>query len=151
MGIRRQDRPGYPHPSTDAATVVMKANRSRNTSPEVRLRSMLHASGLRYRIHYKVAWDTSRRVTIDVAFPKLKVAIFVDGCFWHGCVQHRTIPKANRDYWAPKIEGTLARDHEISIALERIGWAVLHVWEHEDVGTACERIRKVIVDKRQYD
>src|SRR5579859_4803362 len=107
---RRRSREDYPHPSSPAATIRMRANRSRDTSPELALRSALHRAGLRFRVNFKVRADDRRPISVDIAFPRRKVAVFVDGCFWHGCKEHRTIPVANRAYWAPKIEENARRD-----------------------------------------
>jgi DNA mismatch endonuclease (patch repair protein) len=87
-----------------------------------------------------VTVDDGRPIQVDIAFMKVKVAVFVDGCFWHGCSEHRTIPVANRDYWAPKIARNVERDKETAIRLERSGWSVLRVWEHEDIGASRDRI-----------
>ena len=102
----------------------MSAIRSKNTKPEVVLRKALFAKGCRYRIHY----GTHK---IDIAFPKKKVAIFVDGCFWHGCPLHSHLPKSNKEYWVPKLTKNKIRDMETTKILENEGWLVLRFWEHE--------------------
>jgi DNA mismatch endonuclease, patch repair protein len=104
--------PDYPHPSSPTATVIMKANSGRNTAPELRLRSLLHAAGLRYRVHLPIRIDSGRPISVDIAFPRWKVAVFVDGCFWHGCQVHRTVPRANGSYWGPKLVRNAERDQE---------------------------------------
>lgn len=115
-----------------------RANRGRDTQPEMRLRSALHRRGMRYRIHRRVEPDV--RASVDIAFPSAKVAVFVDGCFWHRCPEHATIPKANGDWWRAKLEGNVARDRRTDEALSSRGWTVIRVWEHEDVEQAAERI-----------
>jgi DNA mismatch endonuclease (patch repair protein) len=108
----------------------MRKQRQRNTSPELLVRRDLFARGLRYRIHYPV--PGLRRRSIDVAFPRRKVAVFVDGCFWHGCPQHGTAPRSNSEWWAAKIDRNRARDAETTEVLVSLGWKVLRFWEHED-------------------
>jgi len=103
---------------------VMSKVKSRDTAPEVKFRKVLWAAGLRYRTHYGP-------YKIDVAFPGMKIAVFVDGCFWHGCPIHGEIPESNREYWAPKLERNAQRDSETTAALEAEGWTVIRIWEHE--------------------
>jgi DNA mismatch endonuclease, patch repair protein len=147
----REQRGGYPHPSNVGVTVRMRSNRSRDTKPEIRLRSALHKMGLRYRANPRVAVDEGKPIQVDIAFTRAKVAVFVDGCFWHGCGEHRTIPVANRDYWGPKIARNIERDKETTIRLERSGWIVLRIWEHENIGAARDRIAcQVREAKRRY-
>lgn len=115
---------------------IMSKVRSKDTSPEIRLRKALWAAGIRYRKHYGPH-------RIDLAFPEKKVAVFVDGCFWHGCPIHATTPKSNGDYWIPKLERNKQRDRERTAALEAEGWTVIRVWEHEikNPETVVNRIR----------
>lgn len=108
----------------------MSRHPRRDTGPELAVRRILHSDGYRYRVNYPVV-DLRRR-TIDIAFPRAKVAIFIDGCFWHGCSEHRTIPSANRNWWEAKIAATRLRDAETADHLERSGWTCLRFWEHED-------------------
>lgn len=103
---------------------IMRAIKGKHTTPELRLRKLLSAAGLKYRLHYG-------KHKIDVAFPRLKVAVFVDGCFWHGCPKHFKMPKSNKKYWVPKLERNIKRDKETTKALKRTGWKVLRIWEHE--------------------
>lgn len=103
---------------------VMSAIHSKNTKPELALRKALWARGLRYRIHYGAE-------KIDVAFPLRKVAVFVDGCFWHGCPIHSHLPKSNKEYWVPKLKKNIERDKENTQRLSKDGWIVLRFWEHE--------------------
>lgn len=131
---------GYPYPSNSGVTARMRSNRSRDTGPEIRLRSALHKMGLRYRANPRVTVDGGRPIQVDIAFTKIKVAVFIDGCFWHGCSAHRTVPLANRDYWGPKIAGNIERDKETTIRLKRSGWTVLRIWEHENIEAARDRI-----------
>jgi DNA mismatch endonuclease (patch repair protein) len=120
---------GYPHPTSSAVVAVMKGNRSRDTLPEVRLRSELHALGLRFRKDYAVVLP-DRRVKVDVAFSRRRLAVFVDGCFWHGCPEHGHNPRKNTHYWGPKLERNRRRDEAVTRGLETEGWRVLRLWEH---------------------
>lgn len=140
MSERFRAAPDYPFPSSPAVTSRMKANRSRDTGPELNLRRALHSAGHRYRVNTKVAIGGRRPVNVDIAFPGKRVAVFVDGCFWHGCKVHRSVPISNEGYWRPKLERNVARDREVTSGLERAGWTVIRIWEHEDVATAVERI-----------
>ncbi|MGH3313951.1 MAG: very short patch repair endonuclease [Streptomyces sp.] len=117
----------------------MRSNKGRDTDPELRLRSSLHRAGLRYRISAKPV-PTLRR-TADVLFTKSRVAVFVDGCFWHGCPVHGSLPVRNRDYWVSKIEGTKRRDAETDLLLAEHGWRVVRVWEHTPVEEAVALVR----------
>lgn len=98
------------------------------------LRRLLHASGLRFRVAYPVPGMPRR--SIDIAFTRAKVAVFVDGCFWHGCTVHRGVPSANHDWWAAKLAANCARDAETTAYLAALGWRVLRVWEHETASEA---------------
>lgn len=118
----------------------MRANRSKDTSPELALRASLHRRGLRFFKDRPVVLQAGRKVRPDILFPKLRLAVFVDGCFWHGCEVHRTIPTSNSDFWTAKIQGTRMRDRDQTEWLEAAGWTVIRVWEHEDTDEALERV-----------
>jgi DNA mismatch endonuclease, patch repair protein len=110
----------------------------RDTAPEVRLRSELHRRGLRYSIDVPPLEGVRRRA--DIVFFRRKLAVFVDGCFWHACPIHATWPKTNADWWKDKLETNKQRDRETDRQLEEAGWDVVRVWEHEDPVVAAERI-----------
>jgi len=120
----------------------MVANRRRDTSPELAHRSALHRSGLRFRVDRPLPFDRRRRA--DIVFPRQKVAIFVDGCFWHGCPEHYSAPKANADFWREKVTSNIARDRDTDDRLRALGWTVIRVWEHTDPAAATGEIRKVV-------
>lgn len=120
----------------------MSAQQSRNTRIELRLRSLLHARGLRYRVHLRPL--TGYRRTADVVFTRAKVAVYVDGCFWHGCPVHGTWPKRNSDFWRQKIEANVRRDRDTDDALAEAGWVSVRVWEHEDADLAADRIAALV-------
>lgn len=117
-----------------------------DTAPELALRRALHALGLRYRIQVRVPGNNRRR--IDIAFTRAKVAVFVDGCYWHGCPEHGTRPKANREWWDWKIQRNRDRDADTNRLLDEQGWAVIRVWEHEHSVAAAERVRSVAAARR---
>jgi DNA mismatch endonuclease, patch repair protein len=117
----------------------MRANRGRDTGPEVALRSALHARGLRFRKNVRLDLGEGRRVRPDIVFPRLRLAVFVDGCFWHGCQKHRSFPTSNASFWREKIEGTAQRDKLQAAWLREAGWTVVRVWEH-DVPDRAERL-----------
>lgn len=131
-----------PVPSSAAVSQQMSRHPRRDTGPEMALRKLLHAAGYRYRVHYPVP-GLSRR-TMDVAFTKQRVAIFVDGCFWHGCTHHRGVPAANNAWWQVKLAKNVARDADTTAHLQELGWAVVRVWEHETSGEALERIESAL-------
>lgn len=110
----------------------------RDTSPEMALRRALWRAGLRYRVQYKVPGLPRRKV--DIAFPGQKVAIQVDGCFWHGCPEHGSVPGRNSEWWQWKIARNQARDRDTDEQLAALGWTVIHVWEHEDVEQAAATV-----------
>ena len=117
----------------------MQRQKTRDTSPEVRVRRALFAAGLRFRIQYPVP-DAPRR-SIDIAFPKRKLAVFVDGCFWHGCPEHGVLPKNNAQWWLAKLAKNMERDAATTSALRRQGWSVIRVWEHVDPDEAAARVK----------
>lgn len=140
----------YPEPANEAATRIGKANRKRDTTPEVRLRSALHRRGLRFRKDQLLRCDQVR-VRPDIVFSRSQVVVFIDGCFWHGCPDHQRVPKRNRDYWVPKLEANVARDRRADVALAEAGWDVIRIWEHEDLDTAVERVTTAVQHHRSRD
>lgn len=125
----------------------MLANRSSNTGPERALRRLLHASGLRYRVAKRPLKGVRR--TADIVFTRSKVAVFVDGCFWHSCPLHSTVPKTNVEYWRPKLQRNVQRDRETDQLLENAGWISVRVWEHEDPQTAAKRVADIVDARRK--
>jgi DNA mismatch endonuclease, patch repair protein len=122
----------------------MQGNRKRDTRPELALRAALHARGLRFRKDFPLAIRGARPTRVDIAFTRARVAVFVDGCFWHGCPQHGLTPKANAHYWAPKLERNRMRDSQVTAALEADGWMVLRIWEHVRLAEAVERVMATV-------
>jgi DNA mismatch endonuclease (patch repair protein) len=121
----------------------MQANRSRDTKPELRVRRALHRLGLRYRVAIRPEPGLRRRA--DIVFVRARAAVFIDGCFWHGCPEHgRSSFNHNVDYWPAKIATNVARDADTTKQLRQAGWVVLRFWEHEDTAQVVENIRRVV-------
>lgn len=125
----------------------MSLARRKDTKPELDVRRILHAQGLRYRVTHPVP-GLSRR-TIDIAFTRCKVAVFLDGCFWHGCPEHGTRPRANADWWVEKLDGNARRDIETNAALVAQGWTVLRFWEHESPLRVADRVQSTVATRTQ--
>ena len=121
----------------------MRRQRRTDTKPEMLLRRELHSRGLRYRVDY-APLDTMRRRRSDIVFTRRKVAVFVDGCFWHSCPEHRSLPRSNRDWWRQKLERNVERDRDTDAALDRAGWSVVRVWEHEAPIAAADRVEMLV-------
>lgn len=124
----------------------MRANRGRDTGPELAVRRALHARGLRYRVDHPLPFDRRRRA--DVAFTRAKVAVFIDGCFWHGCPEHGITPRTNTEFWRAKIARNRARDVDTTVRLEAMGWAVLRFWEHHPTADAVEAVVRAVTRSR---
>lgn len=119
----------------------MQRNRGRDTSPELAVRRLLHAAGLRYRVDFAPLGGRRRA---DIVFTRKRIAVFIDGCFWHGCPIHATRPKANADYWGQKLDRNIERDLETTASLQSAGWTVLRFWEHEAPTDVAETISKAV-------
>lgn len=129
-------------PSSAEASRRMQRVRQKDTSAERALRHELHAFGLRYRLQVPVL-SKPRRVA-DVTFIGARVAVFVDGCFWHGCARHATWPKQNAEFWRAKIVANQERDRDTDARLRADGWEVVRVWAHETPREAASRIAAVV-------
>lgn len=125
-----------------AVRAVMRANKARDTGPERRIRSLLHKAGLRYRVNARPL--AALRRTADIVFPTARVAVFVDGCYWHGCPDHYRPARANEEFWREKIDRNRARDRETDQLLTDAGWTVIRIWEHESPIEAAYRIKEVV-------
>jgi DNA mismatch endonuclease (patch repair protein) len=120
----------------------MQANRRRDTHPEIAVRRLLHARGLRYRVDTRPI--PAFRHTADIVFTKARLAVFIDGCWWHGCPEHHRPPRRNSDYWHAKIEGNRDRDRRVTDQLESAGWRVVRVWEHQDPAEVAAQIEHLV-------
>jgi DNA mismatch endonuclease (patch repair protein) len=121
---------------------VMRGNKGRDTKPELALRSAVHALGMRYRVGLRPVPRVRR--TADLVFSRAKVAVFLDGCFWHGCPEHYRPARRNSEFWGSKIEGNAARDADTDARLREAGWTVIRIWEHEDASAAALKIQDVV-------
>lgn len=137
-----------PAASSASVAAVMRGNRGRDTRPELGVRRAVWALGLRYRVGVRPI-STLRR-TADMVFTRAKVAVFVDGCFWHGCPLHHRPARLNADFWSSKIEGNRRRDEDTDRRLREAGWTVVRVWEHEEPGDAADRVRSAVDAARTH-
>ncbi|MBL1288083.1 very short patch repair endonuclease [Streptomyces sp. NPDC057699] len=134
-------------PSSPGVSARMSRQARRDTKPEVAVRKLLHAAGYRFRVNARVP-DMPRR-TIDIAFTRAKVAVMIDGCFWHGCPVHATQPKSNAEWWREKLDRNMARDRETTEHLAAAGWTVLRFWEHEAPDGAAELVAAAVEQGRR--
>ncbi|MBP2340491.1 DNA mismatch endonuclease (patch repair protein) [Saccharothrix coeruleofusca] len=135
--------------TSSATRKSMQANRSRDTKPELRLRRALHAMGLRYRVCARPLPEVRR--TVDIVFPRVKIAVEVRGCFWHGCPEHYRAPSANGTYWAEKVQRNMRRDADTASRLAEAGWTLTVVWEHEDLDAAAQSIAQQVRTRKDTD
>jgi len=135
-----------PIPPSPATRSRMQAQVRQHTLPEVAVRRALYARGLRYRLHLQVPGASRRR--IDIAFRRERVAVFVDGCFWHGCPEHSKDTRVNTTWWAAKRAGTAARDADTNRRLTEVGWVVVRCWEHEDPYAVAARVAAIVRSRR---
>jgi DNA mismatch endonuclease, patch repair protein len=126
------------------ASVARRMSRQprRDTAPEVALRRELHSRGMRFRVDWPPPGLPRRRA--DIAFTRRRVAVFVDGCFWHACPLHRTTPASNADWWAAKLQANVERDRDTDEHLRLFGWTVLRFWEHEDPVSAADVVEVAV-------
>lgn len=128
--------------SSPAVRASMRSNKSRDTKPELALRSAVHRLGLRYRVGTQPL--PSVRRTGDLVFSRARVVVFLDGCFWHGCPEHHTVAKTNAEFWAEKIRTNRTRDARTNQLLTDAGWQVVRVWEHENPQAAAAHVADVV-------
>jgi DNA mismatch endonuclease (patch repair protein) len=132
--------PDWPQPSSPTASAVMKGNRWRDTSPEAAVRSTLHRRGRRFLKRHTIRLGAGRWTQPDAVFTRARVALFIDGCFWHRCPEHGTSPTSNSSYWGPKLDRNVARDRDTDARLAALGWLVVRAWEHEDPTDIADRV-----------
>lgn len=121
---RKQEEAARVRPMTRSE--IMSRVKSKDSKAELTLRSALHAAGLRFRLHRRI-----EGTKVDIVFPSPRVAVMVDGCFWHGCPKHATYPKSNQEYWLPKLAENKDRDKRQSACLRNAGWRLIRIWEHD--------------------
>lgn len=129
-------------PLSDSVRRSMQSNRPRDTKLELRLRSVLHARGLRFRTNYRPI--KTNRCTVDIAFTRLRLAVLLDGCFWHGCPAHGQIPAHNSAWWDEKLRRNRERDKEVTGQLVQAGWVVLRYWEHESIDSVARDVVELV-------
>lgn len=130
----------YPSPTSPEVSRRMQAIKRRDTGLERAIRSAIHAQGLRFRVDYLIALPDVRAIRVDVAFPRQRLAVMVDGCFWHCCPEHGRVPSKNPQYWPDKLARNRRRDEKVNEQLALLGWRVLRIWEHEDLEAATGRV-----------
>ena len=135
-----------PVASSERVRRQMSRQRNKDTGPETAVRRELHSRGLRFRTDVKLEDDLRTRA--DIAWRGLHVAVYVDGCFWHGCPDHATRPVANAKWWAAKLDKNIERDRATTTSLERRGWTVLRFWEHQDATEIAAEISRVVACAR---
>ena len=145
---RMQTTSSEPPAASEAVRRRMQSVRRRDTVPELLLRKELHRRGLRYRVDTRPLPDLRRKA--DIVFRSAHVAVFVDGCFWHFCPIHRSVPKANHAWWRAKLERTRLRDAETDSRLVAAEWAVVRVWEHEDPESVADRVEALVEARRTH-
>lgn len=131
-----------PEPSSPGVSARMSRARRRDTEPEMLIRREAHRRGLRFRVDRALPGLPRRRA--DMLFTRARVAVFVDGCFWHSCPDHTSIPRANHEWWVRKLAANRARDRHTDLHLRTLGWTVLRFWEHEDPCSAVDRVEQVV-------
>ncbi|MET4924324.1 very short patch repair endonuclease [Streptomyces sp. PSRA5] len=132
--------------SSSARRRNMQAIRSRDTKPELLIRRLVHAQGLRYRVATRPLAGLRR--TADLVFRPAKVAVFIDGCYWHGCPEHYVAPRTNSGYWSTKVAGNIARDRDTDQRLSEAGWSILRFWEHESPDDCALKITQTVTRLR---
>lgn len=136
-----------PWASSETVRKTMQGNRGRDTKAELAVRRLVHARGLRYRVNARPEQDLRR--TADLLFTRVRVAVFIDGCYWHGCPDHFSMPATNLDYWRSKIGRNRLRDVETTALLEGRGWTVLRFWEHEEPALVANSIIETVRSRRE--
>lgn len=138
--LKGTSRPNLP--TTPGRSANMRANRRRDTAPELRVRRLLHDRGLRYRVDLGIRVGAVGLVRPDIAFTKVRLAVFLDGCFWHRCPEHGSEPRSNEHYWLPKLRANVERDRRQTAGLESSGWVVQRYWEHEDPAAVADDVEQ---------
>lgn len=135
--------------SSEANRKSMRGNKGRDTQPELAVRRLLHARGFRYRVNFRLERDLRR--TADLVFTRARVAVFIDGCYWHGCPEHYTAPATNAPYWQDKVSTNRTRDAETNRILTERGWTVLRFWEHQPAVSVAESVAEAVASKKKHD
>jgi DNA mismatch endonuclease (patch repair protein) len=146
-GVYQHLDPGpVPPASSPATSRVMRRTRRSGTRPEMALRRALHRRGLRFVVDRSVPGGNRRR-RVDILLRGARVAVFVDGCFWHSCPEHSHLPKTNTNWWRLKFRGIARRDRDTETQLAAVGWLAVRIWEHEDPIEAAQAIEQLVRDR----
>lgn len=137
----------YPAPFDAATSKRMSRNRKRDTKPERAVRGGIHAVGLRFRVDHPLR-ISGMTVRPDIVFTRWRVAVFIDGCFWHACPEHGNVPRRNTAYWTPKLRRNVERDRRVDQTLAATGWLVIRAWEHEAVDAVVARVAAAVSARR---
>lgn len=132
-------------PPSATKSAHMRSVKQRDTAPELAIRQVLHRRGLRYRVDTRL--PGLGRARPDIVFTRARVAVFVDGCFWHRCPEHESFPKTNAVWWRQKLDANVRRDRKTDSVLAEAGWTVIRIWEHEDPVTAADHVEAVVRDR----
>jgi DNA mismatch endonuclease, patch repair protein len=148
LGQDRRPSMDDPSPKSSSSEISARMRRTgrRDTAAELAIRRELHRRGYRYRVDQRPS--DRMRTRADILFTRWRVAVFVDGCFWHGCPEHGTAPKANAVWWREKITANIARDRRADAALAAEGWLVVRIWEHEEIPNAVARVEEALGRRR---
>jgi DNA mismatch endonuclease, patch repair protein len=142
--VAKSNKRRTPEPLNAVVSDQMHRMPRASSGPEMLIRKELHRRGLRFRVNHPRLPGKP-----DIAFTAARMAVFVDGCFWHSCPEHGVLPRNNRDWWRAKLERNVQRDREKDAQLELIGWTVMHVWEHEGPSKAADTIEQMWRSIRQ--
>ena len=134
------------HQPLPQTSTRMKSQKTRDTKCERDIRKILYSRGLRYRVDTRPLIEVNRKA--DIVFRSPKVAVFIDGCFWHGCQEHRRPSKSNSEWWANKISSNQTRDRDTDSRLDSAGWKVIRAWEHENPEVVAARIGAAVMERR---
>lgn len=147
MAYRRAVGEAASWATSERTRKTMQSTRSRDTAPELALRSELHRRGLRFRVCSPPVKGVRR--SADVVFTRQRIAVFLDGCFWHGCPEHYIAPKQNDDYWSSKLETNRARDADTDRRLHEAGWTIVRIWEHVPISVAADQVEEIVRTARE--
>ncbi len=148
VGVSARRTPPSPCATSAHASAVMSGNTRSDTKPEIAVRSLLHRRGMRFRKDLFVRVGLVRTF-VDIAFTGARLAVYVDGCFWHACPDHMVLPKSNLEYWLPKLDGNRSRDLRVNAGLTSVGWKVVRYWTHYSAAEVADDVESVLLSMTQ--